>query len=134
MLSASAKGRHEMPMEEPSRNRAFRLEDVEGKTMQQEQAKVLERPPSGVNGNGNGDSSGQLSPEPLGVHSNFATKSQSAFEPILDTEEAANLLKIHPKTLQKLARKGRIPGFRIGKLWGFRASALNRWLENTSSP
>lgn len=51
------------------------------------------------------------------------------FEPLLDSEEAAGLLKIHPKTLQKLARKGEVEAVRIGKLWRFRASALNRWLE-----
>jgi excisionase family DNA binding protein len=51
------------------------------------------------------------------------------FEPVLHSEEAAALLGIHPKTLQKMARKGLIPGFRIGKLWAFRASALNEWLE-----
>lgn len=28
------------------------------------------------------------------------------FEPLLDSEEAAALLKIHPKTLQKMARRG----------------------------
>jgi excisionase family DNA binding protein len=54
---------------------------------------------------------------------------QRLFEPILDSAEAAALLHIHPKTLQRLARNGEIPGFRIGKLWGFRASVLNRWLE-----
>lgn len=51
------------------------------------------------------------------------------FEPVLHSQEAAALLGIHPKTLQKMARKGTIPGFRIGKLWAFRASALNEWLE-----
>lgn len=51
------------------------------------------------------------------------------FEPLLDSEEAAALLKIHPKTLQKLARNGEIDAIQIGKLWRFRASALNRWLE-----
>ena len=51
------------------------------------------------------------------------------FEPLLDSEEAAALLKIHPKTLQKLAREGQVDGIQIGKLWRFRASALNRWLE-----
>jgi excisionase family DNA binding protein len=50
------------------------------------------------------------------------------FEPLLDTEEAAALLQIHPKTLQKLARAGTVIGVRIGKLWRFRASALNEWL------
>jgi excisionase family DNA binding protein len=52
-----------------------------------------------------------------------------AFEPLLDSEEAAALLKIHPKTLQKLARNGEITAIQIGKLWRFRASALNDWLE-----
>lgn len=53
----------------------------------------------------------------------------SAFEPLIDTQEAAALLKIHPKTLQKLARAGKVDAIQIGKLWRFRASALNRWLE-----
>ncbi len=51
------------------------------------------------------------------------------FERLLDSEEAAELLKIHPKTLQKMARKKEIAGIQIGKLWRFRASALNEWLE-----
>jgi excisionase family DNA binding protein len=51
------------------------------------------------------------------------------FEQLLDTDEAAGLLKIHPKTLQQMARSGQIVGIRIGKLWRFRASALNDWLE-----
>jgi excisionase family DNA binding protein len=49
------------------------------------------------------------------------------FEPLLDSAEAAALLQIHPKTLQKLARAGTVIGIRVGKLWRFRASALNEW-------
>ena len=41
------------------------------------------------------------------------------FEQLLDTDEAAALLIIHPKTLQQMARSGRILGVRIGKLWRF---------------
>jgi excisionase family DNA binding protein len=51
------------------------------------------------------------------------------FEPLLDSEEAADLLKIHPKTLQRMARRGEVVGIRIGKLWRFRASELNEWLQ-----
>lgn len=51
------------------------------------------------------------------------------FEQLLDSEEAAALLKIHPKTLQKMARNGEIAGVQIGKLWRFRASVLNSWLQ-----
>ena len=52
------------------------------------------------------------------------------FEPVLNTEEAAALLQIHPKTLQRMARQGRVPAFRIGDLWRFRASALDEWLRS----
>jgi excisionase family DNA binding protein len=55
------------------------------------------------------------------------------FEPLLDSEEAAALLRIHPKTLQRLARSGTITGIQIGRLWRFRASALNRWVEKKAS-
>src|SRR5579863_2182895 len=52
------------------------------------------------------------------------------FEPMLNTEEAAALLQIHPKTLQRMARQGSVPAFRIGDLWRFRASALDEWLRS----
>jgi excisionase family DNA binding protein len=53
-----------------------------------------------------------------------------SFEPVLNSEEAAALLQIHPKTLQKMARQGRVPAFRIGDLWRFRASELDAWLRS----
>ena len=56
--------------------------------------------------------------------------SSEGFEPVLNTDEAAALLQIHPKTLQRMARQGVIPAFRIGDLWRFRASALDRWLRS----
>jgi excisionase family DNA binding protein len=51
------------------------------------------------------------------------------FERLLDSDEAASLLKIHPKTLQRLARQKRIVGVQIGKLWRFRVSALDDFLR-----
>lgn len=51
------------------------------------------------------------------------------FEPLLDAQRAAELLGIHPKTLQKLARAGSVPSHRIGDLWRFRASELDTWLR-----
>jgi excisionase family DNA binding protein len=55
-----------------------------------------------------------------------------AFEPLLDSTEAAALLRIHPKTLQRMARDGDIAGIQIGRLWRFRASVLNSWLSRTT--
>jgi excisionase family DNA binding protein len=51
------------------------------------------------------------------------------FERLLDSDEAASLLKIHPKTLQRMARQKRIAGIQIGKLWRFRVSALDDFLR-----
>ena len=50
-------------------------------------------------------------------------------ERLLDSEEAASIMDIHPKTLQKLARKGVVRGIHIGKLWRFRASAIEEWID-----
>ena len=51
------------------------------------------------------------------------------FEPLLDSDEAAALLRIHPKTLQRMARNRQIHGIQVGKLWRFRASDLEIWLR-----
>jgi len=50
------------------------------------------------------------------------------FEPLLDAIEAAALLRIHPNTLKKMARRGEIEARRIGRCWRFRTSDLNEWL------
>ena len=50
--------------------------------------------------------------------------SPSKFERLLDSEQAAALIKVHPKTLQRYARNGIVTGVRVGKLWRFRASEL----------
>ena len=54
----------------------------------------------------------------------------TALEPVVDSEEAARFLNINPKTLQKMARNGAVPGYRIGKLWKFRISDLDAWLRS----
>jgi excisionase family DNA binding protein len=50
-------------------------------------------------------------------------------EPLLDSTEAAQLLRIHPKTLQRMARNKEIPAIQIGKLWRFSTSALLLWQQ-----
>ena len=45
-------------------------------------------------------------------------------EAFMNTDEAAAMLGVHPKTLQRLARSGRITAYRVGKLWRFQACDL----------
>jgi excisionase family DNA binding protein len=59
--------------------------------------------------------------------------SSAHFEPLLDSAEAAKLLQIHPKTLQKMARANAVPAHLICGLWRFRASELDQWLRNAVS-
>jgi len=49
-------------------------------------------------------------------------------ERLIDSEEAAAIIGIHPKTLQKLARRGLIRGVHVGRLWRFRASTIEEWI------
>jgi excisionase family DNA binding protein len=56
--------------------------------------------------------------------------STADFEPLLNSQQAAQLLRVHHKTLQKMARRGEIHGSHVGKLWRFRASDLNAWLDS----
>lgn len=53
-----------------------------------------------------------------------------SFEPLLDSDRAAAIIRVHPKTLQRYARNGIVHGVRVGKLWRFRASDLFRSGEN----
>lgn len=56
------------------------------------------------------------------------------FEPLLDDESAARLLGgVHIKTLQRWARNGEIPSFRVGRYWRYRASQLDAWLLSQSA-
>jgi excisionase family DNA binding protein len=53
------------------------------------------------------------------------------FEPLLNSYQAAQVLDIHHKTLQKLARCGEIHGSHVGRMWRFRASDLNAsWIDS----
>ena len=57
--------------------------------------------------------------------------SERAFEPLINSPEAAKLLgDIHVKTLLRYARQGILPGYRVGGHWYFRASELDAWLRS----
>jgi excisionase family DNA binding protein len=51
----------------------------------------------------------------------------------VDAQRAAGFLSLSRKTLLKLARKGKVPAHPVGegrrKLWRFRLSELDRWMQ-----
>ena len=54
-------------------------------------------------------------------------------ERLLHTDEAAAIIQIHPRTLQRFAREGMIRGIHIGKLWRFRASEIEEWIQRQTA-
>ncbi len=53
-------------------------------------------------------------------------------EEIMTPSEVAELLKIHLKTVYKLAEKGVIPGNRIGRSWRFSRSDVMELVSSRS--
>jgi excisionase family DNA binding protein len=50
-------------------------------------------------------------------------------EPLVTAERAAELLKLHPKTVKRLAHSGELPAMKIGRVWRFRKSSLDAWMS-----
>lgn len=49
------------------------------------------------------------------------------FEPLISAAETGRLLGIHPVTVLRWAREGRVPHMRLGRRIKFRVSDLNSW-------
>jgi len=54
---------------------------------------------------------------------------RAGVEPLLDSHDAAALLGVHPRTLQRMVLRGEIAGVHVGKLWRFRPSAIDKWID-----
>jgi len=48
---------------------------------------------------------------------------------VLNAKEAAVFLKAHVETLRRMARRGEIPAFKVGKDWRFLKKALWLWMQ-----
>jgi len=48
-------------------------------------------------------------------------------EPFLTIKDVADLLNVHPMTIYRLLKRGRLPGVRLGGIWRFSRKAIERW-------
>ena len=46
----------------------------------------------------------------------------------LTPNEVAKGLKLHPFTVARLAREGKIPAFKVGGVWRFRKDEIEKWM------
>ncbi len=54
----------------------------------------------------------------------------NGIEALLTTKEASQVLKIHPKVLERMAKRGEVPALKVGKFWRYRATALDAWINS----
>lgn len=55
-------------------------------------------------------------------------------EEILTITELSAHLRVHPTTIYRLLREGRIPGFRVGSAWRFSRAAIEVWEHGQAEP
>ena len=51
-------------------------------------------------------------------------------EALLTSREAARVLKIHPKVVERMAKRGEVPALKVGKFWRYRVTALDEWINS----
>ena len=47
---------------------------------------------------------------------------------ILKVEQVAEFLHLHVMTVYRLAKEGKLPGFKVGGQWRFRLNDLENWM------
>ena len=53
------------------------------------------------------------------------TINDSIINQVLTAEEVAEYLRIHPYTVRRLVRTGKLPGFKVGGQWSFKKEACS---------
>ena len=48
----------------------------------------------------------------------------------LTPNEISKILKLHPFTVTRLAREGKLPAFKVGGVWRFRRDDFERWITS----
>ena len=56
--------------------------------------------------------------------------SPAAIEALLTSKEASQILKIHPKVIERMAKRGEVPALKVGKFWRYRATTLDAWINS----
>lgn len=53
---------------------------------------------------------------------------------VMTPREAAEYFGVHVRTIYRLAKKGQIPGRKVGGSWRFRKDVLDEWLSWKGNP
>jgi excisionase family DNA binding protein len=48
---------------------------------------------------------------------------------ILDADQVGKMLRVHSRTVIRLARQAKLPGFKVGDQWRFRREAIEQYIR-----
>lgn len=51
----------------------------------------------------------------------------------LTPNELSKILKLHPFTVTRLAREGKLPAFKVGGVWRVRKDQFERWIKEQTA-
>jgi excisionase family DNA binding protein len=72
----------------------------------------------------------QQPPPPASPAECHLTARAPGLEALLTSKEASQVLKIHPKVLERMAKRGEVPALKVGKFWRYRATTLDAWINS----
>jgi len=55
------------------------------------------------------------------------SKIESVNPSVMTVSEMANYLRVHPTTIYRLLKNGKIPAFRVGSDWRFNRERIDQW-------
>lgn len=67
---------------------------------------------------------------PVSDEGRHASGVTHGIEILLTSKEASQVLKIHPKVLERMAKRGEVPALKVGKFWRYRATTLDAWINS----
>ncbi len=63
-------------------------------------------------------------------HVTAGSTPRQSLEPWISVAEVASHLGIKRDTIYKWLERGRIPAHKVGRLWKFKASEVDKWVES----
>lgn len=58
---------------------------------------------------------------------------ENQLKPLLTSEEVGKVLGIHPKVVERMAKRGELPGLalKVGRFWRYKSrAALDAWIDS----
>jgi excisionase family DNA binding protein len=54
----------------------------------------------------------------------------NGIEKLLTSQEVGEVLGIHPKVCERMAKRGELPGLKVGRFWRYQSRALDVWINS----